>query len=360
MSKEFSIEGGQILIREFKVTKLITLNRPRARNALSARMLCGLIPFYRKWMLQKNCVICVNSSTEDVFSSGGDIKSVALGKSTSQELFAAVYTLTSLVHNLWPTYGTPHVSLLNGITMGGGLGFAVQGSHRICTESTSAAMPECSIGFFPDATASYFLPRLKPAGIGHWMALTGSSLHGADTVRCGLGTHFVSSKNIDSLTQDFVRITSANDIERILKVYTKPIKRTVFDFATQKELLLLQNAFIEQRNIEGALSVLSSAHDQTFPNKIMMKILQNSPTSIKVTWNLLQRAHAMLHEPFENHTKLDYLISQNFLQFSGDFFEGVRAKLIDKTNDPKWTPNALSDIEDEEVKQFFVDTKKKA
>ncbi|KNH09386.1 3-hydroxyisobutyryl-CoA hydrolase mitochondrial-like protein [Perkinsela sp. CCAP 1560/4] len=356
MIASHTVDNGNILIREFKIAKFVTLNRPRALNAFSLGMVTGLIPFYKKWQSEGNCVIVVDSSSPKVFSAGGDVKSIVCDspKGVSQKFFRECYGLNQFLHQLMPVHKIPHVSILNGITIGGGLGYAVQGSHRICTENTAAAMPECGIGFFPDVCASYFLPRLKPRCIGYYMALTGNSLSGADVVRCGLGTNYVSSGKLDTLMSTLQQLEAVEDLQSVVNSAESTIEEGRFDFATDNEMSLLHDVFHQRENVEDVLNALSGHPNQEFTNPIMMKMLQNSPTSMKVTWELLRRAtDERVTLTYADHVKLNYMLSQNFLKLTSDFREGVRARLVDKCNQPNWMPSALSDLYDEKVQMFF-------
>ena len=349
------IDSGRVTIREFKVAKLITLDRPKARNALSLNMLSGLYSFYKKWEREENCVILLNSSSSSTFCAGGDVKAITMEPCTAARYFQSAYRLNNTIHNLMKGHRIPHISFIDGLAMGGGLGLTVQGSHRICSENTIAAMPECAIGFYPDVCASYFLPKLRPSGIGHYLALTGDALRGADVVRCGLGTNLVRSDKMEFLISELTKVTARSDAEKLIKAAETSIEMQKFDFASENELQLLEYAFLKHRNVEDVLTALSHMQNQEFTNRIIMRILQNSPISVKVTWELLSRATgAMVDASYADHAKLDYNISQQFLKLTPDFVEGVRAKLIDKTNAPKWIPGALSDIDHSKVEQFFT------
>lgn len=163
----------EVLVEEFNDKALFTINRPKALNAANYEMLSRFEEAIREWKDTKSLII-IKGSGEKAFSAGGDLQALA-GSSKSRVLdtFKTSYTSNYLVGKL----KIPFVALIDGITMGGGVGIAVNGRYRIATERTTLAMPEAAFGFFPDVGASYFLPRLQ-GKLGHYLGLTGFRLKG--------------------------------------------------------------------------------------------------------------------------------------------------------------------------------------
>lgn len=244
---------------------------------------------------------------------------------TGRDFFVKEYRLNYLIGSL----PIPHVALINGICMGGGVGVSVHGRYRVATEKTLFAMPETAIGLFPDVGGSIFLPRL-PGQLGVYLGLTGARLKGYDTLAAGIATHFVSSSKVEALKEALL----ARGVSALDEFHESPaepsgltqlrlqVDRT-FGFNSVEEIL----DALKQENSEWARSTLET-------------LRRVSPTSLKVTLRMLREAP----RDREGCFALEHRLSSRFLQ-QKDFFEGVRALLVDKTNDPKWSPASLGEVD---------------
>ena len=177
----------------------ITLNRPKALNALTLDMIHRISPQLAAWQEDSTVkAVVIRGAGERAFCAGGDVRAVweagRQGDRMTEDFFREEYRLNRLIH----TFAKPYVALIDGITMGGGVGLSVHGSHRIAGDRTMLAMPEVGIGLFPDVGGSYFLPRL-PGRLGLFLALTGWRLHAADAIHCGVATDYVPSDRVDDL-----------------------------------------------------------------------------------------------------------------------------------------------------------------
>eukprot|EP00759_Apiculatamorpha_spiralis_P007924 PhF_6_TR1496/c0_g1_i1/m.2708/K05605/HIBCH; 3-hydroxyisobutyryl-CoA hydrolase len=352
-SKVTSLLGGEVLLEDFGVTKIVTLNREKALNALTWPMVQVLQPLYDQWTAEagKHVVVLRGSGTK-AFCAGGDVVGLAKDnpKGTREFFFKEEYKLNYTIGQLFNKSKNPHISLLDGITMGGGFGLSVHGSHRICTESTLFAMPECALGLFPDVGGSIVLPRLPHPGLGQYLALTGRRLKGADVYLSGIGTHFVKRETIAALTEALKHVKAPTEIDLAMKPFLVEVPKEQFGL-NSSQLGTIKRAFAATNTVEEVLNALSNDSHVEFANGVMMDILKASPTSLKVTFEQLKRG-AKLKDPKDNF-RMEYRISQGFMNFTEDFNEGVRAILIDKTNDAQWSPSSLAEVDNGFVSRFF-------
>eukprot|EP01084_Bolivina_argentea_P313436 542793_1 len=212
-SADESKSEKSVLIEEISGNYLVTLNRPAALNALNIEMINTLTSFYESLVTQRRqCTVVMRGAGDKAFRAGGDVRKLYdLGISGAEieeitEFFKLEYILDNLLGTL-PDY-VHNVCILNGITMGGGVGVSVHGKYRIATNNTTFAMPETGIGFYTDVGGSYFLPRLVPNGLGLFLALNGYRLKGCDVLHAGIATHFVEKESIDALISDLLSNTS--------------------------------------------------------------------------------------------------------------------------------------------------------
>jgi enoyl-CoA hydratase len=330
----------------------VTLNRPRALNALTLEMIRELDRLLQAWACDDVVeAVVVSGAGDRAFCAGGDVKSLcAAGKagqrgrdgSFTSEFFRAEYTLNHQIAN----YPKPYVAYLDGITMGGGVGISVMGSHRIASEFTTFAMPETVIGFYPDVGGSFFLSRL--GRIGRLLALTGMRLDGSALVELGLATHFVPRRAGGELV---ARLTT-DGVDAAIDALAQSPRAKSESLARLQELA--SRCFAEE-TIEAILESLKQAAAGTDARlaaraQEALDILDKcSPTSLKVTLEQLRRAEQMT---FTDCLIMDYRLSRAFVM-QHDFYEGVRAVLIDKDQQPKWRPDSIDQVDAELVASYF-------
>ncbi|XP_048633798.1 3-hydroxyisobutyryl-CoA hydrolase 1-like isoform X5 [Brassica napus] len=215
---------SQVLVEETSSVRILTLNRPKHLNALSFNMITRLLQLFLAYEEDPSVKLVILKGQGRAFCAGGDVpaivRDIRLGKwRRSADFMSLGYNL----HYVMATYCKAQVSILNGIVMGGGVGVCVHGRFRIATENTVFAMPETSLGIFPDVGASYFLSRL-PGFFGEYVGLTGARLDGAEMLACGLATHFVPSTRLTALEADLCRVGSSDPVtyaSTILDAYTQ-------------------------------------------------------------------------------------------------------------------------------------------
>jgi enoyl-CoA hydratase/carnithine racemase len=346
------MEDPEILSETVNGVAFITLNRPAALNALSFEMITEL----RK--LLRTCAnddavkaILLRGAGDKAFCAGGDIRSLYQSFQESGKLhhdfFVKEYSLDYRLH----TYGKPYVALIDGITMGGGMGLAQGSTLRVVGERTRIAMPEVGIGLFPDVGASYFLSRL-PGSLGPYLALTGVQVRGADAVYARLADVFLPPEGIDALTADFAAIRWTND--NVLDVRTVVHARAAQGLPAPS-LSVLRPAIDGHFAHATVLEILRSLDGESRPEyadwaQQTAKLMRTrSPTMLCVALRQLQRGKSMeLADCFRMELGM---VEQCFEQ--GDFIEGIRALLIDKDNSPGWSPMHLDEVTDASVEAFF-------
>lgn len=327
----------------------ITLNRPDALHALNFDMCESILQALRVWALDPAIDLVMIDHAEGTrgFCAGGDIAMLReSGLSDGKEaraFFAEEYRMNAAI-NAFPK---PYLALMDGVTMGGGVGLSVHGSHRIATERTLFAMPETGIGLFPDVGGGWFLPRLA-GEIGTWLALTGARLKGADVAAAGVATHFLPSELIPNLKKQIADADfsagAADMLGEILSGLTHSVPAG--SFAPHMQEMTTCFAGDSAEAIVAALEASGSdwAREQA------ATIRTKSPETVKVALRQVREGAAC--ERFEDNMRMEYRIGWRKVQ-SPDFIEGVRAVIIDKDHAPNWVPDRLEAVSDADVQIYF-------
>jgi enoyl-CoA hydratase len=329
----FDIRGG---------TGFITLNRPQALNALTMGMVRAMNAQLEAWAQDPAIrAVAIMGAGGKAFCSGGDVKSVAIEARATKgqgplcrEFFREEYILNYRIH----AFPKPYIALIDGIVMGGGKGVSAHGSHRVVSENITFAMPETNIGFFPDVGGGYFLPRC-PGQTGTYLALTSTRIGAADALYIGFATHFVPAK-------DFAAFAAALEggVDAALKKFSSspPDDSKLTPVCAQIDRCFGHDCI---EDIVAALEKDGSAWAQE-----TLKALNGmSPTSLKVALRQIRLGAGM---DFADVMKMEYRLSQRLVA-THDFYEGIRAALIDKDRSPKWDPATLRDVTDVKVDRFF-------
>lgn len=321
----------------------ITLNRPKALNALNQGMVDAMTKALLEWRDDASVkAVVVDGEGEKGFCAGGDIRMLAesgkAGDGRAWTFWRDEYRLNTLIEE----YPKPYVALIDGVTMGGGVGISVHGEFRVAGDRTLFAMPETGIGFHPDVGGAYFLPRLA-GELGVWMGLTGARLKTADCIAAGVATHYVP-------TERFGELIHALEHEN-LDEHGDRIDALLDGFgadAGESELgvrAALVDAAFEGADLETIRRRLSEAGDP-WSEKQASILNTKSPTSLAVTLAALRKGANL---SFREVMVQDLRVSARFLAENSDFYEGVRAVILDKDNDPQWGAQASAD----EVEGYF-------
>ncbi len=332
---------------------LVTLNRPQAMNALTHGMALALEKQIDVWHDDDDiAVVAVRGAGDRAFAAGGDIRALYdAGRedgSRNFQFFADEYRLNTKIKR----YLKPYVGLMDGVVMGGGVGVSIHGQRRVAGDRTSFAMPETGIGLFPDVGATYFLPRL-PGRTGLWLGLTGARLKTADAVACGICDVYVPSDRTDELIDALAHVAPAGRqplevVDDALAAFARapaagPDARTVLDAHGEA----IDRCFGAD-SVEAVLAALKAEGDDWAAAQ-RAAILTKSPSSTRIAFRQI-RAGARLD--FEDCMRLEYRLAR-YCMTHPDFYEGVRAVIIDKDNAPRWQPATLAAATDEHVAQAF-------
>ena len=332
-------EDADILFEVADGLGVVTLNRPAALNALTTDMILRFHAQLRAWATDPAVRrVAVRGAGEKGFCAGGDIRALYDGRGTAvtADFFREEYRLNRAIFH----YPKPYIALMDGITMGGGVGVSVHARHRVVSEATMLAMPETGIGLFPDVGATYFLPRM-PGRLDAFMALTGARLKAADCLYGGIADVFVPSARHDAL---IAALRGDTDIEAVLRSFAA--EAGAAPLAVHRAAIDRCFAGDTVEAIEAAL-----AREDTDWAKAQRGVMAGkSPTSQKIALRQVQIGGSFA---FDDCMRLEYRLSQHCMA-GHDFFEGVRAVVIDKDQAPQWRPARLDQVSDAAVEEYFA------
>jgi enoyl-CoA hydratase len=323
----------------------LTLNRPQALHALTTQMCEIMVKVLKAWRAEPAVkAILIDHSGERGFCAGGDIRMLAVSGAgdgaAAREFFFVEYQLNELLMRL--RHEKPVIAVMDGVTMGGGVGLALPARYRIATERTTFAMPETGIGLFPDVGGGWHLPRLH-GKVGLWLALTGARLKAADCELLGLATDVVKAADIEAIKQAIVAAPEA--IETIL---------------TEAEIDAGRGPISEHRDeidrlfggesVEAIIAALEANRSDWA--KAQLQILRTkSPQTMKVAFRQLAQGAEM--KRFSDNMLMEYRIGARVVRLH-DFIEGVRAVIVDKDNAPRWSPATLEGVTTAMVDAIFA------
>lgn len=336
----------EVILEEVDGAGIITLNRPKALNALNLPMIDEIMPRLTKWDEDSSVkMILIKGMGDKAFCAGGDVRAIAEAGKKGDDLTKTFFRDEYILNHKIGTLKTPYVALIDGITMGGGVGLSVHGKYRVATEKTLFAMPETAIGFFPDVGGGYFLPRLE-GSLGPYFALTGNRLRGRDVLFAGVATHFVSSELIPDLEKEL--ISSSSDVEGVLSEFHKKSlnESETFSLTNVKDKI---NSIFSAESVELIFKRLEEDGSE-WSLKQLEIMKKMSPTSMCVTLEQVKRGGSM---SFDDVFKMEYRMSQKFMKET-DFYEGIRAVLVDKDNKPSWSPSTINEVKEEAIQSYFA------
>jgi enoyl-CoA hydratase len=323
----------------------VLLNRPKALNALNLPMCEVLLPQLRAWMRDDAVkAVVVTGAGEKAFCAGGDIVRLyedgKARKSYPRDFWSIEYRINVLISR----YLKPYVAIIDGITMGGGVGLSVHGGYRVATDRTMFAMPETGIGLFPDVGGTYFLPRM-PGATGMYIALTGKRLKGADCVRLGLAQAFVPHDQHAALEDALTKTNGTmEDVDRIVKGFAQDVTAAPID-AERAQV----DKHYSKDSVEAIIESLKSDGGE-WAQAQLATLAAKSPFSMKLTFAQLKRGESL---SMEDSMRLEWRIA-NRAAMGHEFYEGVRALLIDKDNKPQWKPATVAEVNEAEVEAYFA------
>lgn len=331
----------------------------------------------------KAIVITSNNEKRKAFCAGGDMKRIYMaglglnqnsrdveafeknqhgygfrGLETADflaEEYQMNYIMAQNTSRLYDEQEIPQISIWDGIVMGGGFGISIHGKYRVATENSLFAMPETNIGFYCDVGATYVLPKLK-SGIGNYLALTGSRLKADDLIFSGLATHYVPSHKIDALIQDLIKSSNESEdqdfAKDVLSSYHDSSAINLEQCFLATNQCHIEEAFGDMQSVEEILEVLN-ASETDFAKSTIEIMNKMSPTAMKVTLKSMIEGKRL--NDMGECLKMEFRMGQVSLRKGKDFYEGIRAALVDKDHNPLWNPSSISEVTDDIVDQYFQD-----
>lgn len=337
--------SDEILFSRRGAAGIVTLNRPQALNAVTHEMVLALRKQLDAWAKDDAITrVIVTGAGTKAFSAGGDIRHLYdLGQEKrfdeALQFWRDEYPLNALIKS----YRKPYVALIDGIVMGGGVGVSVHGSHRVAGDRFQFAMPEVGIGFFPDVGATWFLPRM-PGELGTYCGLTGERFNAADGVAAGIATHRVSSARFPELLD---ALTGTISVDAVLAAFAEPPGEG--PIAARKADI---DRLFAHDTVEDILSALDAeaGRGSDWARKTVAIIRTKSPTSLKIALAQVRRGGQW---DFSACMRAEFRIVSRVVH-GADFYEGVRAVIVDKDNAPRWRPTALAQVSAAEVERHFA------
>ena len=318
---------------------LVTLNRPQALNALNRGMCLAIHARLDAWRDDPAVrAVAVQGAGDRAFCAGGDVVTVYhAGKSGSDEWEGFFHDEYRMNHAI-ATYPKPYVALIDGITMGGGVGISIHAPYRVATERTLFAMPETGIGLIPDVGGTHALPRLA-GELGTFLGLTGARLKPADCVAAGVASHYVDSSQLPALIE---RLSAGEAVDAVLAAFDGDPG----DAAIPSQRAAIDRHFVHD-DVESILDSLGGGGDWAVAQRD--HLLRMSPTSCKLTLRALREGAKLdIAGALRNEYRIVCAIKQGH-----DFYEGIRAQLIDKDRNPKWSPATLAEVGDRDLDVYF-------
>ena len=323
-----------ILFSEIDQTGIIKLNRPKALNALNLEMAKKFYDKLLEWEENNNISRVILYGEGKHFCAGGDVKSLVLAGKKNQlkyDFFKIEYQLNYLISQ----FSKEFLSIWHGVVMGGGVGLSIYGDHRLVTDNSKFAMPEASIGFFPDVGGSYFLSNL-PGNIGKYVGLTGDVLSVNELIFFGLATHYINLNNIEDVKENFINngnILSDNyEVENDTNIIRNIDQiNELFDGNIKKIIANLKN------------------NNSEFSKKILDILSNKCPMSLAITTKLIDDAKG---RSLKECLEIEFKLSQKIV-YRDDFDNGVTSLLISKDHNPIWQPSNIDEINIDELNNYF-------
>jgi enoyl-CoA hydratase len=340
--------GAEIRFERRGPLGLVTLDRPQALNALTMEMCRAFKARLDAWAQDPAVeAVVVRGAGERAFCAGGDIRAIWDSGHGDGVLAARFFRTEYGLNRRIFTFQKPYLALIDGVTMGGGVGVSVHGSHRIASEATLFAMPETGIGFFPDVGGSYFLPRLA-GRMGLYLGLTGARLKAADCLYGGIATHYVGRARHDELIELLAGAPWSGDRRAVVEDALASVAGDPGPAPLAEHRAAIDRCFAGASVEEIVEALQAEAGD--WAERMLKALGRASPTSLKITFEQLRRGAAM---DFDGAMIMEYRLSQACVA-RHDLLEGIRAVVVDKDNAPRWDPPSLDQVSEDLVEAHFA------
>jgi enoyl-CoA hydratase len=329
----------------------ITLNRPDALHALTTPMCDAMIAALLAWRADPAVTVVLVDHAPGTrgFCAGGDIRMLAESGAKdgweARRFFHTEYRLNHLIQS----YPKPYVALMDGVTMGGGVGLSVHGQFRIATDKTTFAMPETGIGLFPDVGGGWFLPRLPEPELGTWLALTGARLKGQECVTAGIATHFMPGELLGAVRAQIAGAALTHDPAKALRSGLDALCE-----AARKPIVPASGGLRPLFGFDAVEDIFAAleASPADWPRQQLEILKTKSPQTLKVALRQLRQGAQC--QTFADNMKMEYRIGARVVALH-DFREGVRAVIVDKDNAPNWSPADLAGVIPAMLDDIFAD-----
>ncbi|WIM90067.1 enoyl-CoA hydratase/isomerase family protein [Candidatus Mycobacterium wuenschmannii] len=319
----------------------LTLNRPKAINSLNQNMVSRLGAVLTAWAQDSDVsAVVLAGAGERGLCAGGDVVAIYHSARADGADARRFWHDEYLVNAQIGRFPKPYVSLMDGIVMGGGVGVGAHANTRVVTDTTKMAMPEVGIGFIPDVGGAYLLSR-SPGSLGLHAALTGAPFSGADAIALGFADHFVPHDQLDALTKAIAEV----GVEQAIATHT--VEPPASELAAQRDWIDECYGGETVGDIVAALR----GHSAEAATKAADLIETRSPVALSVTLEAVRRAATL--DTLEGVLAQDYRVSSASLR-SHDLVEGIRAQLVDKDRNPKWSPASLARVTESDVAAYFA------
>jgi len=339
---------NDILFERRGAAGLVTLNRPKTLNAVTHAMVLALRAQLDQWAGDPAITrVVITAAGGKAFSVGGDIRALTdLGKAGKHaemlQFWRDEYPLNVAIKN----FRKPYVALIDGMVMGGGVGVSVHGSHRVAGDRFQFAMPEVGIGFFPDVGATWFLPRM-PGELGAFCGLTGERFNPADAVAAGIATHRVPSARFPALLEGLAGTVS---VDAVLAAFAEPAGEGPVMTRRLGIDRLFASSSVEDILVALDREASSGSADAEWAAKTAATIRTKAPTSLKLALEQVRRGREW---DFETCMRAEFRIVSRVIE-GHDFYEGVRAVIVDKDNKPRWQPDTLAAVTATDIERYFA------
>ncbi|XP_010475385.1 PREDICTED: 3-hydroxyisobutyryl-CoA hydrolase-like protein 5 [Camelina sativa] len=353
MAQQGEIINEPFVIGEEKGSvRLSTLNRPRQLNVISPEVVLKLAEYLEMWEKDDQAKLILIKGAGRAFSAGGDLKMFYNGQDSKDSCVEVVYRMYWLCYHIH-TYKKTQVSLVNGISMGGGASLMVPMKFSVVTEKTVFSTPEASIGFHTDCGFSYIHSRL-PGYLGEFLALTGARLNGKELVAIGMATHFVPSDKLADLEAQLVRLDSGDvDVVRsTIEEFSEKVNLDKDSILNKQSVINVCFSKESVKQIIQAFEAEASKEGNEWITPVVKGLKRSSPTGLKITLRSIREGR---NQTLSDCLKKEFRLTMNTLRktISADMYEGIRALTIDKDNSPKWSPATLDEVDDENINLMF-------
>ena len=339
------IRDGDILVREHGGLRRITLNRPKALNALTLDMAATMLAELRAWQDDPAVgAVLIDGAGERGLCAGGDLRALYDAAKSGDDLPARFWSTEYRLDLLIARYRKPIIAIMDGMVMGGGVGISAHAAHRVVTERSAVAMPEVSIGYFPDVGASFLLAR-APGRVGLHLGLIGERIGAADAIYAGLADVHIPSEKLAELPAGLAACRTAKDVRTCLGRMSGTA--TAGKLAAARPWI---DACYGADDVEDIFSRLRASTVKD-AHATLAALQKMSPTALKITLRNIRSA--LSFDQVERSFEQDYRLSLACIA-GHDFIEGIRAAIVDKDRKPVWHPDRLEDVSETIVDRHFA------